>query len=56
MKVRFEYVDTPLGQLHMAALTNAQTLSKAVIEGGMIPLMEEKSPEVAQAVLSFLHK
>lgn len=37
------------------ALTKAKTLQTAVIEGGMIPLMEEKSPEVAKAVLKFLN-
>ena len=36
------------------SLTKTKSLQTAVIEGGMIPLMEEKSPEVAKAVLAFL--
>jgi len=36
------------------ALTKTKSLQTVVIEGGMIPLMEEKSPEVAKAVLDFL--
>ena len=44
----------PQTDKYMAALTNAQSVSKAVIEGGKIPLMEEKSPEVAAVVLAFL--
>lgn len=36
-------------------LTNAESLQTAVISGGRIPLMEEKSPEVAAAVLNFLN-
>lgn len=37
------------------SLTKTKSLQTAVIEGGMIPLMEEKSPEVAEAVLKFLN-
>lgn len=44
----------PQTDKYMAALTSAQSVSKAVIEGGKIPLMEEKSPEVAASVLAFL--
>ena len=36
------------------ALTKTKSLQTAVIHGGSIPLMEEKSPEVASAVLTYL--
>ena len=40
--------------LHLNGLKNAKGISKAVIQGGMIPLMEEKHDEVSRVVLEFL--
>jgi len=37
-------------------LKNAKGISKEVIQGGMIPLMEEKYEEVSKLVLEFLRK
>jgi len=44
----------PQADKFLASLKNADSISKAVIQGGMIPLMEEKSEEVSQVVLEFL--
>jgi pimeloyl-ACP methyl ester carboxylesterase len=38
------------------SLPNSARIEKIIIEGGMIPLMEQKSSEIAPAVKSFLEK
>jgi hypothetical protein len=37
-----------------AALVSARSIDLVVIEGGMIPLVEQKSAEIAQAIREFL--
>ncbi len=46
----------PQADKFLNGLKNAKEISKAIIQGGMIPLMEEKHDEVAKLVLEFLRK
>lgn len=44
----------PQADKFVTSLKNSSSISKAIIQGGMIPLMEEKSEEVSRVVLEFL--
>jgi hypothetical protein len=46
----------PQADKFVNGLKNAKGISKSVIQGGMIPLMEEKHEEVSKLVLEFLRK